>query len=66
MLSGFYMYSTVGIGIHNPGTVQKWHLTPEQSEALGRAADAAGLTVDAFVDQFETLSDLLVAVFGRP
>jgi hypothetical protein len=59
---GFYMTETIGIGIVNPGTVKVWPLTPEQSQAVADAATRAGMSVDAFLDQFEHLVDLLDAV----
>lgn len=58
---GFYITETVGFAVANPRPVGVWHLTPEQSEAIALAAKEAGMTVDAFIDQFDSLEALVAA-----
>lgn len=47
---GWFARETLGIATPNPGTVVKMPITPEMREQLQARADAAGMTLDEYLD----------------
>ena len=65
-MTGWSIHATVGIGIVNQAPRGRWRPTPEQSQAISDAAAKSGLSLDDFISQFSSFSELLSAVFGPP
>lgn len=62
-MTGWRFMSTEGVGISNTGVTGRWTLTEEQLQAILAAAAKAELSVEEFIAQFSSFSELLTAVF---